>query len=204
MERRAAAVLALVLTLALVAGGVLLFRDDSGGIDESLAAFSNRGRPIEMAVPERVGPPSFPKLTRKAILIAERRGLRFLRLPRVDGSSCWATAERRFGLWQLTNYGCDVGLGRFPDPKRPVLIVSQLEVLPETALTAYHSFQGFAADGVKRVAIIDARDRVVPVADVVGNVFYAARTPDRAKAVAALDEAGEVIWRGGAVQLPDE
>jgi hypothetical protein len=203
MPRRAAAALILVLTLGAIAAALLL-RDRGDSIDESLGAFSNRGRPIEMAVPERIGPPSFPKLTGKAFLITEREGLRFLRLPRVDGSSCWSTAERRSGLWQLTNYGCEIGFARFPDPKQPVMIVSRGEVLPAAALMAYHSFQGFAADGVKRIAIIDAQDRVVPVADVVDNVFYAAKPPDRAKAVAALDGAGEVIWRGAEVQLPVE
>jgi hypothetical protein len=204
MARRTAAVLILGLTLALVGAGLLFLRDGSGSDDESLNAFSNRGRPIEMAVPERVGAPTSPRLTGRAILIAEREGLRFLRLPRVDGSSCWASADRRSDLWQLTDYVCDVGLGRFPHAGRPVIVVGRVGPLPDVPLVVYHSFQGFAADGVERVAIIDAQDRVVPVAPVVGNVFYAATPPGRAKAVAALDEAGEVIWRGAGVQLPDE
>jgi hypothetical protein len=200
MPRRAAVALIVVLALGATAA-FFLFRDGDS-VDESLGAFSNRGRPVVMSVPERVGPPSSSKLNGRAILIAERNGLRFLRLPRVDGSSCWSTAERRSGVWQLTNYVCDVGLGRFPDPAQPVRVVSQVEVLPDLALMVYRSFQGFAADGVKRVAVIDAQDRVVPVANVVDNVFYADEPLDRAKAVAALDEAGDVIWRSAGVQLP--
>jgi hypothetical protein len=202
MPRRAA--VGLIVASALIAAGAYVIFRDGDGVDESLGAFSNRGRPIAMSVPERVGPPSWPKLTGTPILIAERSGLRFLRLPRVDGSSCWATAERRSGLWQLTNYGCDVGLGRFPDPGQPVMVVGRLEVLPELQLMVYRSFQGFAADGVKRMAMIDAEDRVVPVADVVENVFYADEPLDRAKAVVALDESGEVIWRSAGVQQPVE
>jgi hypothetical protein len=203
MTRRTAAVLIAVVALG-ASAAVLLLWDDSGGVDKALARFSNRGQPIGMAVPERLGLPSWPKLTRRAILISERDGLRFVRLPRVDGSSCWATAERRSGLWHVAHYSCETGLGRFPDPKQPIVFIGVVEPQLDTRLFVYRSFQGFAADGVKRVAVIDRKDRVVPVADVVDNVFFAAKPPEDAKTVAALDEAGEVIWRGPGVQLPDE
>ena len=57
---------------------------------------------------------------------------------------------------------------------------------------------------MKRIAVIDAQDRVVPTADVVGNIFYSAGPSGRVKGIAALDEAGEVIWRSAAIQPPDE
>lgn len=204
MERRLLAVL-LVVVIAL--GGLaafLLLRDGNEETDPALAAFSTRGRPIQIAVPERYGAPNSPKFTGEALLIGERDGIRFLRLPRVDGSSCWTTSERRFDEWQLTNYGCEFGFVRFPDPKRPLMIAARIQGVPGTQLINYESFAGFAADAVKRVAVIDENERLRPVADVVGNVFYAPKPPTRAKAVAALDEAGEVIWRGGEVQSPVE
>jgi hypothetical protein len=203
MTRRTAAVLIAAVALG-ASAAVLLSWGDSGGADESLTRFSTRGRPVEMAVPERLGPPSFPKTTGEVILIEERQGLRFLRVPLVDGSSCWASAERRSGLWHVSQSWCETGLGRFPDPKRPVVFIGTVVPELDTRLFEYQSFQGFAADGVKRIAVIDRQDRVVPVADVADNVFVAPTPPEKAKTVAALDEAGEVIWRGPGVQLPDE
>jgi hypothetical protein len=205
MQRRVAAVLIAVIVIAVGAiAAVLLLRDDGGGVNETLAAFSNRGRPIEMALPERLGPNVKP--TGEVLLIAERKGLRFLRLPRVDGSSCWATADRRFGDWGLTEFACETDFTRFPDPRRPVLTVGRLGVSPdpELRLIDYTTFAGFAADGVRRVAVIDEHDRVVPVAEVVRNVFYAPTPPTRVKAIAALDAAGMVVWRGGGLPAPAE
>jgi hypothetical protein len=201
MDRRVAAVAIAVIAVGAIAA-VLILRDGDGGIDETLAAFSNRGRPIEMAVPERLGPNVKP--TGEVVLISEYEGHRFLRLPRKDGSSCWALADRRFGDWGLTEYACESDFTRFPDPKRPVLTVGRLSVSTAERLSDYVTFAGFAADGVKRVAVIDENDRVVPVADVVRNVFYAPTPPTRVKAIAALDAAGEVVWRSPGVPPPPD
>jgi hypothetical protein len=52
--------------------------------------------------------------------------------------------------------------------------------------------------------VIDAQDRLVPMADVMGNAFSADPPSDRIKAIVALDEKGEVIWQSAPVPLPDE
>jgi hypothetical protein len=62
----------------------------------------------------------------------------------------------------------------------------------------------FLPDGVHSVGVIDARDRLVPMARVQGNAFWANPPGDRVKAVVALDADGEVIWRSAPVPLPDE
>lgn len=205
MERRLVAVSILaVIALGVVAAFLFLVLRDGSDEDSALAAMSTRGRPVEMAVPERAGRPDSPKLTGEAVLITERGGIRFLRLPREDGSSCWCTAEHRSGEWQLTNYGCETGFTRFPDPEQPVMVVGRLQIIPGTQSMVYQSFAGFAADGVKRIGVIDEQDRLIEVTSVVDNVFFTPRPPGRVKAVAAIDEAGEVIWRSAGVQLPDE
>jgi hypothetical protein len=201
MARRAAAVLLFPLTLGAIAA-VLHFRDDSGGFAESLAAFSNRGRPIELAVPESHGPGE-PKFTGDAVLIAERRGLRFYRLPRADGSSCWAAGELRGGIWQIVELVCEKGFQRFPDAKRPVVNVSRFEISIEAPHLHYTSLAGFAADGVTRIAVVDTNNGLVPVADVLNNVYYSKELPkDGVNGLAALDEDGKVVWRS--VAAPDE
>jgi hypothetical protein len=85
-----------------------------------------------------------------------------------------------------------------------VLVLSRGGIVPGTQLRTFEAFNGIAADGVKRVGVIDAQDRLVPMADVMGNAFSADAPSDRIKAIVALDEKGEVIWQSAPVPLPDE
>jgi hypothetical protein len=202
MTRRTQVALVLVAAIALgvLAAFLLLRRDD--GEDLAFSSMTNRGRPLEMAVPESAG--AGAKFTGEAILLAERGGVRFLRLPRADGTSCWSTGERRSGVWSLTGYSCETGFLRFPDRERPVMVVGRLLLAPPTQLMAYDSFAGFAADGVARIGVMDGNDRVIEVTEVVDNVFFTPDPPEEVKAVVALDAAGEVIWRGLGAQQPAE
>jgi hypothetical protein len=204
MKRLPAAVgiVALVGAGALVAAFFML--RDSDKEDGALATMSARERPVVLPLPERVGLPNSPLLSGEAFLIGERAGLRFLRLPRRDGSSCFAKAEFRSEEWQLVDWSCEIGFQRFPDREQPVMTVTRFRILPGTPYVTYDTIAGFAADGVQRIAVIDVQDRVVPIADVVGNIFFSEGPDDRVKAIAALDEAGEVIWRSAAIQPPDE
>lgn len=54
------------------------------------------------------------------------------------------------------------------------------------------------------MGVIDEQDRLIQVSGVTSNTFFAPDPPQRVKRVAALDAAGEVIWRGGEVPQPDE
>lgn len=202
-RRRSLLVLGLLVALVLVVAvaGVVLLRDD-GESDLGLAAFSTRGTPIRMEIPETLGP--WGDVTGEAILIAERPSLRFLRLPRKDGSSCWATAEQRSGVWSLTGFTCEGDFVRFPDPKRPVMPIGRISIDPVKRVWNYEAFAGFAADGVKRIGVLDANGRLVEVARVAKNTFLADEPPQGVKRLAALDAAGEVIWRGDEVPQPDE
>jgi catechol 2,3-dioxygenase-like lactoylglutathione lyase family enzyme len=189
-----------VVLLGVVAAFFLLRGEDED--DLGLAAFSNRGTPIRMQLPENLGP--YGDVTGETILMAERGGLRFLRLPRKDGSSCWATAGRRGGFWSITGYSCEGDFVRFPDPRRPVMVLGRITIDPAQRLTNYQQFVGFAADGVKRVGVIDAEDRLIQVTGVTGNTFFTPDPPQGVKRLAALDAAGQVIWRGPEVPQPTE
>jgi hypothetical protein len=200
MERRLVAVSILAVIALGVVAAFLLLRDGSDD-DKGLAAMSNRGRPIQMAIPDRLGP--WGDVTGDAMLIAERGDVRFLRLPRKDKSSCWATAERRSGFWSITGFACETGFLRFPDPERPVMVVGRMQGTGNRLVT-YERFEGFAADGVTRIGVINARDRLVQVAGVTDNVFLTPVPPENIKRIVALDAAGEIVWRGPEVPLPEE
>ena len=201
-RRRNLVALALLAVVAVGVVAAFLVLRDSDEDDRGLAAFSTRGRPIEMDIPRRLGP--WGKLTGEAVLISERGQTRFLRLPRDDESSCWATAEQRSGFWSLTGYICEGDFIRFPDPKRPVMVIGRISIDPAARLVNYERFVGFAADGVKRIGIIDAEDRLIQVTGVVENTFFTPGPLSGVKRLAALDATGEIIWRGDEVPLPDE
>jgi hypothetical protein len=198
---RLAVLLGVAAAITGVGATVLLLRGD--GVDPALSRLSITGRPVEMAVPENLGPFA-GDLTGEVELIAERNDLRFLRLARAEGGWCYATADRRFGDWGLTEYACQTDANPFPSPEVPVINVGRFAGTRDPELLDYIQFAGFAADAVKRVGIIDKNDRVIPVADVVDNVYYAPTPPTGAKRMVALDEDGKVIWRSAGVQRPVE
>jgi hypothetical protein len=192
-RRRTFVALAVVALIALGVLAAFLIRD--GDDEAAFATLSAQERPFEMPVPASLGLPSSPKTTGQAFFLAEKDGIRFVRLPREDGSSCWGTSERRANEWQLTNFVCESQFGRFPDSESPIMLLARGGVLYGTDLMVYESFLGLAADGVSKVGVIDEQDRLVPMADVEGNAFSADAPEGRVKSVVALDEAGEVIWR---------
>jgi hypothetical protein len=192
--------------VTLIAVGVLaaylLLRD--GNDEAAYATMSAQEQPLEMPVPASLGLPSSPKTTGEAFFVAERDGIRIVRVPREDGSSCWGTSERRSNEWQLTSFICESQFGRFPDAESPVMLLARGGFLAGTDLMVYESFIGLAADGVAKVGVIDEHDRLVPMADVDGNAFYADAPDGRVRSVVALDEAGEVIWKSPPRTPPDE
>jgi hypothetical protein len=84
------------------------------------------------------------------------------------------------------------------------MLLARGGVLYGTHLMVYESFLGLAADGVSKVGVIDEEDRLVPMADVERNAFFADAPEGRVKSVVALDEAGEVIWRSPPTTPRDE
>jgi hypothetical protein len=202
-RRRTFVALAVVALIAIgMLGAYLLLRD--GDDERAYATISAQEQPFEMPVPATLGLPSSPKTTGEAFFLAEKDGIRIVRVPREDGSSCWGTSERRSKEWQLTSFICESQFGRFPDAESPVMLLARGGILSGTILMVYESFVGLAADGVAKVGVIDEQDRLVPMADVDGNAFYADAPEGRVKSVVALDEAGEIIWKSPPRTPPDE
>jgi hypothetical protein len=139
-RRRTFVALAVVGLIALGVLAAFLIRD--GDDEAAFATLSAQERPFEMPVPASLGLPSSPKTTGQAFFLAEKDGIRFVRLPREDGSSCWGTSERRANEWQLTNFVCESQVGRFPGSEFPIMLLARGGVLYGTDLMVYESFLG--------------------------------------------------------------
>jgi hypothetical protein len=189
MARRIVAAV-IVLAILGVMGAILLRQH--GQPSSSFAELSNRGTPAEFDLPVSLpGPTS--ALTGDALLIAEREDHRFYRLTHPRGLACLAVQRRHENVWYLGAVGCPP---QFPSRAHPLMDFSSIEASMERPHPHFLLLAGIAADGVKRIAVIDADNRVVPAVDVVDNVYFTRSLPKGDfHGLAALDADDKVVWR---------
>jgi hypothetical protein len=160
-----AAGLAVAVTLAILRGGPATGSTPGG----RLAQISNDG--------EAVAPgPNQQKELRivgavDARRLALRNGRAFYRLVRRDGSACYSvnttSVQDRIG-----GVMCPTSATAFPSPGRPVLDFSVFEATShERGDVHVVDGQGFAADGVASVALLDESGRVIARAPAAENVY---------------------------------
>jgi hypothetical protein len=179
-----------------VLGAALLVQRESA---DPLTTLSNRGTPTELDLP-RKSHFSGPSLTGDAFLIAQREDRRFFRLPRTDGTPCWATGMLRRGVWSLGSMTCE-DRPQFPSREYPLQDFSPIEMSNERPHPHYMWLSGIAADGIEKIAVIDSDNRVVPAADVVDNVYFTRALPKGDFfGLAALDGDGDIVWRSSPVE----
>ena len=90
---------------------------------------------------------------------------------------------------------------QFPSRKYPLQDFSPIEMSLERPHPHYMWLAGIAADGVEKIAVIDADNRVVPAADVVDNVYFTRTLPKGDFfGLAALDRDGDIVWRSSPVE----
>ncbi len=159
-----------------------------------LAKMSNHGEPVDPGPGQRhelqnVGASG-------ASLLAARNARSFYRLSRDDGSVCYAvnssTDEDRIG-----NTVCPLTPTSFPTPTAPVLDLSVFESTSHVP-GDFHvvAAQGFAADGVVAVALLDQRGHTIARRRAAGNVYAIDVPPGRvAMTVAAYDADGAEVFR---------
>jgi hypothetical protein len=176
-RRRIAFIAAAVAVAAVVVAVVVLADTIATGSTPGgdLAEISNEGQPID------AGPALRQELANVGAIavsrLADRDNRMFFRLMRPDGSVCYAvnsTGEAD----RLGNTSCPTVPASFPSPRQPVLDLSVFEstshVLGETHVV---SAQGFSADGVAVVVLLDQAARVVARARAAENV-YAVDVPE--------------------------
>lgn len=151
--------------LALLHGGTATGSNPGG----RLAELSNEGQPVTP------GPNQQKELqivgATKARRLAKRDGRTFYRLARRDGSDCYAvnptSVEDRIG-----GAMCPQTPTAFPSAGRPILDFSLFEDTSHVRGNMHVvTSQGFAADGVSSVALLDESGRVVARAPATDNVY---------------------------------
>jgi hypothetical protein len=195
-RRRTAFVAAAGAAAAVVVAVVLLAGTSATGSTPGgdLAEISNEGQPVD---PD---PGMRQELANVGAIAVSRLAARdhrtFFRLMRPDGGICY-TVNSTGEPDRLGNTSCPTVPASFPSPRLPVLDLSVFEstshVIGETRLVAA---QGFAADGVATVALLDRGGRIVAHARAADNVYALDVPQDReATTVAVYDRRHAEIFR---------
>jgi hypothetical protein len=158
-----------------------------------LAQMSNEGQTVEPGGGQReelqnVGAVAVSRL-------ATRAGRTFYRLLQADGTICYAIDTT--GGDHVGNTSCPPAGTVFPTPSNPVLDLSIFESTSHTAGEDHVvAAQGFAADGVKTVALLDRAGHVVARDRTSGNV-YAVDVPGGkvAASIVAYDSKHAEVYR---------
>lgn len=175
MTRKARVELLVVTAAAVIAASVLavvLFAGSTGAVPPS--PVSENGTPIdlsEISAPDKraldsTGVDGNPRLLR--IL----HGRAFYRFSGKAGDDCYATGSSAQAPVQFGTIACPKG---FPT-EQPILDQSVFKFYP-SGMVKPLALQGFAADRVARVAVVDAGGTAYST-PVVNNVYFLANLPD--------------------------
>lgn len=196
MTRRTTIVGAAAGAVALTAAGLLLLGTSATGSTPvgELAKMSNQGEQVNPGPGQRhelqnVGASG-------AWLLAARNERSFYRLSRDDGSVCYAVNSST-DADRIGNTVCPLTPTSFPTPTAPVLDLSVFESTSHVP-GDFHvvAAQGFAADGVGAVALLDQKGRTVTRRRAAGNVYAIDVAPGRvATTVVAYDANGAEVFR---------
>jgi hypothetical protein len=133
-----------------------------------LAQISNEGQPVEPGNGQQQELQNVGAIA--ASRVAVRAGRAFYRLVRPDGTVCYAVDV--VGGDHVGNTNCPEPSASFPTPTDPVLDFTVFESTSHVPGDVHVvSAQGFAADGVKSVALLDPSGRVVARDGTSGNVY---------------------------------
>jgi hypothetical protein len=196
-KRRRSAITAAVSTLAVIGAAVALLLGTNAigsGAGGDLTRVSNHGRPVNPGPLQRKEMENVEATS--VALLAARDNRSFYRLSRDDGNVCYAinssTEPDHIG-----NTVCPLTPTSFPTPSTPVLDLSVFESTSHTP-GDFHvvAAQGFAADGVASVELVDGKGHLIARRWNADNVYALDVPPGRvATGVVAYDADGAEVFR---------
>jgi hypothetical protein len=167
---------------------------------KSLTMISTRGEPVPLttrsqrALDSSRRPPrartAAPQPTGEALLMGQRGPTAFFRIPLKDGNSCFGTGRRDGEAYDVLGFGCWDS-----DPRAPIHDLSPIQAGGPGGFQVLQ-IHGFAADGVKTIAVTDLNGSVIAETTVEDNVYkITAYPPGGVSALLALDEGENVLQR---------
>jgi len=152
----------------------------TGGTPVSTARLSDQDLRFLSAVAKGVSPSDVPASKRAQLdavgstgirQIAVRDGRAFFVIDKSDGSHCYAVGDE--GDSNLFGGIECPATSFFPTPAHPILDMSVVRLSPADPRPTLTRLEGFAADGVARVAVITASGQVTADTPVIDNVYSA-------------------------------
>lgn len=127
--------------------------------------------------------------------IATHGNTNFLEFDTTTGRHCYGTGQPR-AAWPIDVVMCGDRAPFFPSLERPILDLSVATFEKGDSVVHFAKVDGFAADGITRVALLNARGVTIGQVPVTGNTYSASTLPvEPVTAIAALDSAGNVVPR---------
>jgi hypothetical protein len=164
------------------------------GTGGDLTRMSNHGRPVDPGPRQRKEMENVEATS--VALLSERDNRSFYRLSRDDGNVCYAI-DNSTEPDHIGNTVCPLTATSFPTPNTPVLDLSVFESTSHVP-GDFHvvAAQGFAADGVASVVLVDGNGHFIARRRSANNVYALDVPPGRvATAVVAYDADGAEVFR---------
>jgi hypothetical protein len=126
-------------------------------------------------------------------LVASRGDTNFLELEMSSGRSCYGTGQAG-GAWPIGVITCRDKAPFFPSPEMPILDESIAAMENGESVMHFTRIEGFAADGVARVGLRNAKGLTVTEVPVINNVYSLHTMPSEpVTSIVALDSTGKVL-----------
>jgi hypothetical protein len=191
--RKSGLLLITVVALAAIGSALGVMAAESGNPEPGLVTMSNDGVPIT---------PS-PNVSKVLVhtktnqgqlrLLGEREGLSFYKMVGTDRGSCFGIGYGIGNDAALNLISCSI----FPNNKEPVLDSSVFEFDKQSGVSRWDQVQGWAADGVASIAVLDEAANVVAEKTVTGNIYAITRSElagTTATKILARDTSGATVF----------
>lgn len=182
--------LALAVLAAIAGTSLAVARSGGSSPPPGLSRMSATGTPVSLptATIAKLHLASFTRIS----LMASHGQRRFYRLDRGAGTPCFARG-RTDAPYPIGMIACRTAAPYFPSAELPILDLSTVEISGTDGQPHLLRAEGFAADGVAAIALVDAHGSIIQRLPVSGNVYYDDAVPNNVTGLEALAADGQIL-----------
>jgi len=190
LPKIALASVALAVLAAVLGTSLAVARSGGSSPPPGLSRMSATGMPVSLpaATIAKLHLTSFSRIS----LMASHGQLRFYRLDRGEGTPCFARG-RTDAPYPIGMIACRTAAPYFPSADMPILDLSTVEISQTDGQPHLLRAEGFAADGVTAVALVDAHGSIIKQLPVTGNVYFDDAVPSNVTGLEALAATGQTL-----------